>query len=346
MISRIAALLAPLSLCAATVACGGEDGSNPVDAATQDGTPPADAPTVQCSYSEVADAVNATTPEFTGLSVANGKVVICGSIAPNVPTGEQVDTDLYSVTATFGDLLVRLWTVDDVGDVTLVSALAQGQVVSREAIMVGGHAVYASQVPSGSLNFVVTGRGINAPTAPIHYVLEIEVDEPAVRCPGVESTFTEAGDGALHRGNDMVEVRYSTNSRNQTAAADAPEATGLVLAPGQVAITGESASVASAGDDYRDRDTYLIQTGPLVNQLDVRLEWPDATTDLDFMLFPVPTTDAARELGAGTRTGLVAPEFNAVAVEPSTQYWLWVGGYSGTFPRSYGLTLCGSHFQP
>src|SRR6185503_19089533 len=90
-------------------------------------------------------------------------------------------------------------------------------------------------------------------------------------------------------------------------------------------VTGTSADVTSVGDEYRDRDTYLIATGADTNELTVRVTWPGGV-DLDFLVMPVPdggTTPIS--LLDGTAVSMVGTELRTGAVLPSTSYWLWVG---------------------
>ena len=47
-------------------------------------------------------------------------------------------------------------------------------------------------------------------------------------------------------------------------------------------ISGTSADV-NAADEYRVRDTYFLTTGAATDQMSVRVNWPTATVDFDYM---------------------------------------------------------------
>ena len=153
--------------------------------------------------------------------------------------------------------------------------------------------------------------------------------------------------GSLYTANDVIYVTADAETLTPSDA-DAPDDSQIVVTSGMAyRITGDSADVDVAppdGDDYMDRDTYLISTGADTNELVIRLGWADAGADLDFFLFPeVAASDTPLDIGSAATTR--PEELQTIAVKPSSRYWLWTGGYDGStgLPTTYDLSICGDH---
>ena len=163
---------------------------------------------------------------------------------------------------------------------------------------------------------------------------------------------------AANTHNDMVDVRFTSDpARELTASPDDQPDNATALPIGTAAtgtrITGVHADV-DAVDEYRDRDTYLITTGPDTNELTVRLDWDDTASDHDFLVFNevVGGGTLLPEVAAGVLVGNAAPEFQTFTVEPNKNYWVWTGTYdtledgstAPTLPSTYDLSIYGANF--
>lgn len=334
-----------LALALALAACGDGTTVPPVDGATapdagSDGAP------VDC-HAELADRTNDGSAEPTGRIFAGQRLAICGMIEPGATGGDLVDRDLYQVTvAPAAPVVVRL-SAPLGGDVDRLELLVRDENGPRAvARWRAGNAVTALLLPLGEYQLGVEARSGTTPTA-FPYRIEVYADDPAARCPPMTggTEHAEADESAAgHRANDVVEVQGLPPllaARATDDPDDGPDATGqAVSAGGRFAITGHSASVASAGDAYRDRDTFLFYTGATTNQLDLRVTWTGAIADLDLLVFeagkpedPLGTPSAA----------LIGEEIVVTAVKPQTAYWLWIGGSarSTALPVSYTVHVCG-----
>ena len=151
---------------------------------------------------------------------------------------------------------------------------------------------------------------------------------------------------AGHRANDVVAVsNRGVPFRALTVANDEPDTRGLVVSDHPLRLDGLSANVVSTGDDYADRDTFLIAMGGRTNELAIRLDWPGDPADLDVLLFPAGEVE---EIAAGVVEATAADELVVTAVAPSSSYWLWVGArktVSTDLPTTYSLSLCGAQFD-
>jgi hypothetical protein len=173
----------------------------------------------------------------------------------------------------------------------------------------------------------------------------------------------DAGSTFSNTKNDMVYVSFGNmmTAVVQTPAEDVPDNNANPLTIGTATghrITGIHGVGGDTGDDYVERDTYLITTGPDTDQLTIRLDWDGETADLDYFLFTVPATpqDEPLEVTRGTLISNVNNEFRTVNVEPNTSYWLWAGafnmnaddgmapGSNPVLPREYDLSIYGSTF--
>jgi hypothetical protein len=332
-----------LALALAAAACGSDAVPDrpplPVDAALPPG----------CDYAETYDGTNdidvtSGAAETTAILIGAPRA-ICGAVDHQHfdATAQAIDRDAYELRVAPGARLAIL--IDLTADAALLGALdvelrdAFGAVVDTTRAL-GTHAILQSTLGPGAYRLVVVARGAADLAAPIPYRIAVTADDFAARCPAATAApaYTEPVDETL--ANDVVEIRYAPlPARTLTAAVDdAPEPTGIALAPGApVRISGTSAALDGA-DDFQDRDTYLITTGAH-DVLAVRVDWLGADADLDLHVFP---EDATEPVGRGTTVARAAPETATFPVLRDTRYWLWVGSFDSTTgaPVAYDVTLC------
>ncbi|MCP3978886.1 MAG: choice-of-anchor D domain-containing protein [bacterium] len=149
--------------------------------------------------------------------------------------------------------------------------------------------------------------------------------------------------GAGHRANDVFVV-FFTGFILPTPVADSPEATGLVATLGSTLhIRGNTADIGSDQDFYLDRDSYSITTGPGVERLKIRLNWPDGDVDMDLMLVKPDGTEPEFLDFVDTRED----EFGTLVVEPETEYIVWAAtwddraiGGDTDLPLDYDISIC------
>lgn len=336
-------------------ACGGDDTAGADATIHGDGAVASDAAPPNCDYTEVDDVTNDVTGEVTGLT-AGGAMTICGQLDAREPdSAGHVDVDRYAFTvAGDGDYLIRVDSAHG-RDVALITANVGLPTSERShGMWIGSHLAMFASLEAGAMVVEVVAWDEAAPVEPIAYAVSITPDDAATRCvPGAEArAYTEAGDGAGSRGNDMAEVVYDpefamTATADETDAPEPAASRATVTAGMQYKLAGSVADVATPGDAYRDRDTYLIATGADTNELTLRVTWPEGA-DLDYFVTPVAAGNADPiALWDGSKTSTDGTELQVGAVLPSTSYWLWVGGYDDagvTWPRSYVITLCGAHY--
>jgi len=352
-------------LCAVSgvAACGG-DGHRSTDAAPAPDAAMPDAGPPRCGYTEKSDATNDPTAASTGgpraeptmLTVGAKPQTLCGTINTghfNADT-QTVDADAYRVTSDgTTNLVVRFFgspgasaMVDFsvfVFDTAEIPTLLFGG--SNNSI-VRDHGAFLHALPAGMYDIVVTVHNATDLAALFDYTVQLAPDGP-MRCPAVTApaSYTEAADGT-GADNDVLAVDFDLDPAFQLTAntADVAEPTGLTidgLKP--IRIAGSSAN-EDAEDDYMDRDTYLVRTGAMTNELTLRLNWADAQTNLDYIVLPAGKTE---ELGdSSSLEG--NEEYNVVAVQPDTSYWIWVASHDGStgLPAAYDLTICGSSLVP
>lgn len=308
-----------------------------------------------CDYLELSDPTNDLTitngmPEQTGLTFTQS-TTICGKLDRGHFDGASLDLDSDSYTLAIAERSQLLVSFAGAGSEALASIEVQVldatlAVVDRGAFL-GSHVGFSTTLDPGTYTVAVFAKSSGDIAASIDYKLRLVADVPETRCARVTgaAAYTEAADGAASTGNDMVEVRYlDVPHRALTAAADAPEPSGIVTTAGtNVRITGTSAAV-SAPDEFHDRDTYLVTTGAH-DQLAVRVDWAGTTADLDFLVFPENNSE---EIAGGTAVAKQAPEQATFPVLPNTRYWLWIGAYdtSGNAAVPYDVTLCPTQFTP
>jgi hypothetical protein len=181
---------------------------------------------------------------------------------------------------------------------------------------------------------------------PVVYSIDL-VEDPDDCTAAATVSYAESSDGAGSRGNDAVAIEFSPAAKF-TGTSGTPEPSGLVLDPAAIAeLTGESASVGSAGDDYRDRDSFEIATDALTDELEIRLRWDAAAADLDLFVFESGPGDELSS-GIASLVGAGRTESATISVTPGSAYWLWVGAIDGASAAeaSYVLTVCGRQFAP
>ncbi len=312
-------------------------------------TPP---PPPGCDYGELADLTNDFTvsnnaSETTNL-VLDAPVTICGSVdSGHFDAGAGVvDLDGYAVHVSAR----TAFRVELSGDAAALASL-QVRVIDSGLEVVdagtyrGNHVAFGSTLIAGDYQLAVVASDAADIGAAIPYKLRVIPDPTPCAAVTAAATYTEANDGPQDDRNDVVSVQFAPDVRALTASAnDNPEATGIVTAAGtDVRISGTSADV-DAADDFRDRDTYLIETGAATDELAVRVDWTGAA-DLDVLVFPENTT---AEIASGTSIQPVGPETTFFPVLPSTRYWVWVGSFdsSTTLPVDYDITVCPSTYMP
>jgi hypothetical protein len=343
-------------------ACGSDDGGGNDDGATTDAAAPtdallSDASVVDCQgdYRESHDRTNDPVTVENGAAEVTGFVLrggsdpftVCGQIDPAQSNASVTDGDYFEFT---------------VGGTSAVSVRIE--LTAPDGDQASGLAIDLHRVEEGTPIFVASGpyrtdygliAGIPlepgtywvnavafdpAPENPVLYTISIHRDTLA--CPRLDDpTYPESSDGA-GRGNDMVAIDHP-DPPELTVADDTPEMTGIELDPltGPVSLQGVSADLASTGDSYLDRDSYLIRTGPDTNEIEVRLSWLNDDDDLDVYLFAPGPSLEDYSVGLGAGVGTMDDERFTVSVDPGRNYWLWVGAYqSGSGAVEYNATVC------
>lgn len=342
-------------LCATggVAACGGDggliDAAPALDAPVHDAGPPA------CGYTEKADVTNVLTAEPTGLTVGAESQTVCGTINTghfSIAT-RTVDADTYRVTSNGTRLVVRF------SGALAATATAEFSIFvfntdENPTLLFGGsnnplvrdHGAFLLALPAGTYDVVVSVHGDADLAAAFDYQVQLAPDGPA-RCAAVTAPagYTEAADGA-GADNDVIALDFDVDPAFQLtmATTDGAEPTGLTIGGATpIRITGSSAN-EDAEDDYMDRDTYLVRTAATTKELTLRLAWADAGTNLDVLVFPA---DQAQQLG-GSLGFEAREEYNVIAVQPDSSYWIWVGSHDGStgLPAAYDLTICGAPHLP
>lgn len=313
-------------------------------------SPPGDGPQLPdappgCSYAEQSDLLNDLTlgngvAEQTQLTLAD-TLVICGRVDNQHLFEDRVDVDAYQITIADRTEL-RIDFAGSAGSLAglEVTVLDATNVVVERGRFLGTHVAVHTTLVAGDYRLVVTATNPTDLAAGFDYTLRAVANPAACARVTAAAAYTEAADGPQSTGNDVVEIRYATGARTLTTANnDDPEPSGLTTVATDLRITGQSADVAGA-DDFRDRDTYLVETGAH-DELALRVDWT-GDADLDVFVFP---EGAVAEIGRGTTVGKSAPERAVFPVLANTRYWVWVGAYaSSTEQVDYDLTLCPTTF--
>lgn len=292
--------------------------------------------------------------DFTEVELDNGDIetqwtlgakaqVICGKVNKGAyyATEKLVDYDGYKVKVTGeSEVLVRL-------EMPNHQALSGFQVAvnGQRAVLFGDRIAARFRVYGSTYSFELKAFNDADITEEIPYKLSLVSYDVADHCAAVTTaaTFTEAADGATHRGNDVYNVTKFFNpfTAIETAADDAPEATGVVLnsVSGSVRLNGVSADVTEAGL-YYDGDSFAFHTGPNAEQVTIRSDWTGGA-NLDLLLFKVGSlVDVARGLSASTSL-----DFMTAALEPNTDYRIYVAGSDGPWPSNYAVSVCNEKFD-
>ncbi len=339
-----------VALLIALVACGNDrapvgEADAPSDATVLPDTTP---PPAGCDWGEQVDPLNDITlgngeAEVTNLTL-DDMLVICGRVDNGHLIGDAVDVDGYRFAVAERTTL----RIDLAGEASSLAALEVAVLDDNDGVIDRGaflntHVVFETTLPPGSYRVVVTATNATDIAAGFDYKLRLIASPAPCAQVTAAADYTESADGPQSDRNDMIEIRYATDERTLTAATnDDPEPSTVVTAAGtQARITGTSADV-DGGDEFRDRDTYLIETGAH-DELELRVDWTGAA-DLDVFLFP---EDSVVELGSGTAVSKTAPERVVLPVLANTRYWLWVGAYdSSTGSIDYDVSICPTQFTP
>jgi len=316
-------------------------------------------------YVEMDDAGNnlfepASGSEATGLALQTGGpgFSLGGCVAPEFETLGVADADFFTFNIDGTEVVeTRVELTSFLGDQTdeLVVALYN----TTDASYIDGgvfrttHALIGNRdLAVGSYWLAVWG-GLPAVAGPITYHVEV-MENPYV-CPLATGApdYTEADESASgHRANDVVGITFGPFTVTETPAADSPEVTGVTAVAGaSYLLEGLTAAVGSDGDEYLDRDSFTISTGPNATELHIVLNWPDGDVDMDMFLFALG--DVTDIHGSATTIGTTDDEEIVAAVDPNRSYMLWVGTYDETgfggdtdLPVTYDITLCAREFTP
>lgn len=348
------------ALCLALVACGDDNENMKPDARVFPDSAEIDAPTViPCAFTEMNDGANddyaSDTPEATAISFSTSTTAICGKVNNGHydDPSDTVDIDSFQITVPADSRGIVYLTGAGAADLDslVLEIYGESNVISETGQFQGTFAVTAAELPAGT--YVVAVRAYDSAdvAAAFDYKVVLEVDS-ATRCPKSTATaVAEAGEGvavpAAGGFNDVYEVRYGTQPARKLTdvTTDNAEATSITVAAGMnYHVTGASttftATPASWGDSFQDRDTYEITMGPTTTQLAIRLNWSATTADFDFFVFP---STGVIERARGWYAGNMEDEFTTLAVTPGATYRVWVGmdDASTGQPVPYELTLCG-----
>lgn len=176
-------------------------------------------------------------------------------------------------------------------------------------------------------------------------------------------TGTDGGGNFPNSRNDVVHVTFPDQGSGLSLTpntTDQPDnqASPLTITPGSAGfkIAGEFGIAGERGDEYFERDSYLITTDATTNQLTVRMAWDGGTSDQDMFIFeelPSGETEVFA-VASGTRISNTDNEFQTFVVQPNTNYWLWGGVYqenaapggAPTLPAPYDFSIYGDAFVP
>jgi hypothetical protein len=348
-------------------ACGGDDDGDRDAAPVFDGSPAGDASAhdaavVDCSgdHRESADSTNnpfssdSGSAERTDLSLAAGssRFWVCGQLDPAQATSQVADYDAFEFDVVGDqpvDLRIEL-LASDAGESSVGLDLYRVDDGPPEQIASvpfrNGFALIAGIVAPPGRYWVSAAAWPPEPPSPVGYA--ILVSENQLSCPAAEGMpYLEAGDAPEDRGNDMVQILLG-DPPAPTEAPDVPEATGLTLEPDAVALLRGTSAPIPPADSYLDRDTYEIATGPMTDELELRLTWPDDdATDLDLYLFEATDPGNDYSVGLGNLPGKQRDVVMTLNVDPGRSYWLWVGALppgdraaANPVAVPYDVTLC------
>ena len=320
---------------------------------------PTDAPA--CDYTEQHDTTNDYTAasgfmtEQTMIGFTTQTKTICGTMNNGHFTSSNfaIDIDDYTFTvAQDADVLFTLTGAFDTlpasSNVGIFAVNTSTTAAAGQGYFLGNHGVFSSHLVAGTYEISVEAYADADATAPIPYKLKIATDNPATRCPKVTATanYTEANDTVANIGNDVISINYANTNPYAltTATTDAPEPTALTVAAGMNYRISGGYGTHAQDDDYFDKDTYAFATGPMTNQVSIRLNWPSTNADLDYFVFPAGTVNILQNTD---NVSQMEPEFKTFAVKPNSNYWLWIGAYKTTTDTStYDASICAEQFTP
>jgi hypothetical protein len=298
-----------------------------------------------CDYVEQDDVGNGESEVELIDHTLLGSFTICGQIDVGhyeADSSESVDVDYFTFdVATREHVLVELQLQADPPG-SFETVFGEDYV---HMDLIGKSGVIGSQLHEGLVSIAVGAFDAQDASQPIPYRLKITQDTPDTRCPAVTTAanYVEALDGAANSANDVYQVDDNGYVVATDSATDAPEATGITVASGaKYRITGSTADVQST-NGYLDPDTFVIHTGPTVNQITIRNDWSNVAWDFDFALMNAATEDVVGGGFAFDNTG----ELLTFSVKPDTTYWLWNAGFQlgAPLPAAYSLSLCGETFS-
>lgn len=299
----------------------------------------------ECDFTEGADT--GVGDVVSGITVTGPLKTICGRFdGGHYSAGDDLlDRDGFSLTIPANKrVLVRL-DVSDMQPLSDVTVYLDGMLASA----VDGHVAF-DRFNYGNNPYTIAVRAFaDADIAqPIPYKLTVKLDDLNARCPAsiATPTFTEAGDGAGNRSNDVY--YFSTFNADFTAhftaaVDDVAEPTNVALnaPPASYRVVGNSALNGFIGP-YYDGDSYAFHTGSAVEQVTIRADWTGTDRDLDLWLFKAGSTEwEVRAPGEST----TSPEYFTYVLEPDTDYVLFAAAYDRTTAFDYSLTMCSEEFD-
>jgi hypothetical protein len=181
------------------------------------------------------------------------------------------------------------------------------------------------------------------------YEVVIEPASPQSLCAETGApSFVEALDVApTHTANNVVQgmLMGATLTPDASDLPEQPPASLDIQAGSRFRFEGTGVNVAKLGDMYKDRDTFVITTGPNTSSLTMALSWPDnpddTLDDADLDLFLYTEADLT-PVFQGVEIGFGIYEGGSVPVMPGTRYLAVVASYlDAQADKPYGLVICG-----
>lgn len=284
-----------------------------------------------CGYTEV----ESDSSQNSSLNAQNGLKVVCGKFdTGHYNAGDGLlDKDSYVMTVAADDLL-RLELPSFKGLTRIEVTIDTATIVITQPVTVfhlspfGGSAILRLSAYSAA----------DLPAA-IPYQISVAKDAIDTRCAANKNaaTFTEAGDGANNRGNDVYQ--FVNTVATATVANDSAEVTGITLAQSSYRVDGVSADVMRVGD-FLDGDSYAFRSGPTTTQVTLRADWA-GSHNIDLFVMQAGSTSSVGYTKTFTTS---SPEYATVRVQPNTDYVAFVGAFFGTAPSNYSLTMCGESY--
>jgi hypothetical protein len=284
-----------------------------------------------CNYTEV----ESDSSQATGLDAKSALKVICGKFDTGHFDADDnlLDYDDYIIGLTgYEQALMRL-------ELPTFTGLTRVEVTMDQTTIVITRPVTVFNMISLFSGAVVRLRAYSAAdlSEAIPYQLSVVTDDVNARCVANTNaaSFTEAGDGANDRGNDV----YLFNDDVPATTSGSAEATGIALDQASYRVNGKSADVSRVGD-FLDGDSYSFRTGPSTTQLTLRADW-QGSRNMDLFVMKAGTLERA---GYSSLFSNTSPEYVTVRVKPDTDYIAFAGGFTGS-PFDYSLTLCGETYS-